>query len=131
MPDVKPRPSAGAIRRSVNSADQNGVGSGRATVTEFMTDLPNGSLSVAVPAQLCTAPHVLKKRARGRARCTASGTRLGPVIARSKATKQSRIHRTTLDCFAALAMTRWALGAAKPSLAELGQRFTLQWRSQV
>lgn len=36
MPEVKPRPSAGAIRRSVNSADQKGVGSGRATVTEII-----------------------------------------------------------------------------------------------
>jgi hypothetical protein len=36
MPDVKPRPSAGAIRRSVNSADQKGVGSGRATVTKII-----------------------------------------------------------------------------------------------
>ena len=36
MPDVKPMPSAGAIRRSVNGADQKGVGSGRATVTEII-----------------------------------------------------------------------------------------------
>jgi hypothetical protein len=36
MPDVKPMLSAGAIRRSVNGADQKGVGSGRATVTEII-----------------------------------------------------------------------------------------------
>src|SRR5690242_19931899 len=38
MPDVKPRPTAGAMRRSVNSADQKGIGSGPATATEFITD---------------------------------------------------------------------------------------------
>src|SRR4051812_41819235 len=80
MPDVKPRPSAGAIRRSVNSADQNGVDSGRATVAEFMTDRPNGSLSLAVPAQQCTAPHVLKAELVEAARCTASATRQGPSL---------------------------------------------------
>src|SRR3954452_20031150 len=36
MPDVNPRPRAGAIRRSVNSADQKGVGSGLATAAELM-----------------------------------------------------------------------------------------------
>jgi hypothetical protein len=85
---VKPRPSAGAIRRSVNSADQKGVGSGRATVTEFMTDVRNGSLSVPVPAQQCTAPHVLKKGARGSGTPHCIRDVSWAVIARSKATKQ-------------------------------------------
>ena len=39
MPDVKPRPTAGAMRRSVNSADQKGIGSGPATATEFIPTL--------------------------------------------------------------------------------------------
>ena len=51
MPDVKPRPSAGAIRRSVNSADQNGVGSGRAAVTELTTGTLRYHRSVPGAAQ--------------------------------------------------------------------------------
>ncbi|GBU18620.1 hypothetical protein AOPFMNJM_4057 [Methylobacterium jeotgali] len=38
MPEVKPSPRAGAIRRSVKSADQKGVFSGAAMAGAFMLD---------------------------------------------------------------------------------------------
>src|SRR4051794_11819064 len=61
MPEVNPRPRAGAIRRSVNSADQKGVGSGLATAAELMLG------STQIPPALDVARAAVKNEPHSRA----------------------------------------------------------------
>jgi hypothetical protein len=49
-----------------------------------------------------------------RRHCESSGEKENAVIARSEATRQSRKHRVTLDCFAPLAVTAFSFSAGRP-----------------